>query len=1779
MNKQKTRGFTLIELIAIIVVLAAIFLVAFPILLGTTKKTKTSAYDITVENLCEAGKTYIADNQDKYPTATTVGSKITIPLLDLLEYGVIAEDMIDPQLNISLEDSSLIYTVEDDQSLSCGFEEKVTVPIPNDAYCKENLVYTGQIQSLLKRRIPGVIYTNDTATNAGTYTVTALLDDASGYMWEDTTKTAKTFECTINKADDNITIVPVSIVYSNTPINPDISTKSGLPTNKVYYMTSNCSSVATNTKNVGTYYVIANTNGNNNYNSVSSGCKIAGSISSAPLTPTASCQSKTYNGSTAANCTISVATVMQGDSINATASSCQFENANAGTNKTVTCTGITISGTGRANYNLSSTTATARATINKQKVNPPRNLQIAVDGTITWDPPSTNNSTGYQISFNGGTSNASATSGTNYYSTLTSSAGSKTVNVRAINSDTTNYEPSNYINTSIYVYTISVSATNGTISPTPTQANVIAGTSFTTSGQTVTIPRGTSSATFTASKTDKAGYTTTFSGWNPTSGTVNSNTSIVATFTRAAIDYTISYNLNKGSVSTANPAGYNVETATFTLNNPTKTITIKGNENSTSEANGTGVTIGSNTSKAQTFAGWSGTGLSSNSTSVKVTKGSTGNRSYVAHWTAASITLPTVTKTGYTCGWSTSSTGTSVQYASGGTYPASAISETSGTTINVYAVCTINKNKLTVNPNYSTATLDGTTITSSTTIEKDYGQTATIGNAIMASAVDTSGKYTVSFNSAGGSTVNPKDATITVTTSYTFNGWTDSGVCGAMSGTTYTFPANSGTTCTKTPKWVTSTSTAVAAVTLPTSTKTGYTLKNWCTSTNGGGNCYTGSYTPSSNITLYANWEPTVYTITLDKQSGSGGTNSIYEKYNTGYYLNSGATTQITSSANPITKPTRSGYLFMGYYTSTNGGGTKYIDANGYLAAASTTNFTSAGTLYAYWVKDDVNVTYDFNRGTINFAANEYFDTGYVVNWDKDFTITVVANIPSNGNRYLLAGNYYRNTTGTKDLSIEVYSDRTLRVFIDNGKLNGSGHLAYSSDKVPIGSDITYTFTWTAATDSYEFVARNASGGEVARLSGQYSISGTITDTTKKLRSGTQDNRGNATYATYTLKSLKITTIKKAGVDTLSDLPTPTNSTASPYVFTGWFDSTSGGTRVTSASTAPTSNTTYYAQYNSTEAKIGYEFINSSIYFKTCEYLDTGYIVNWNKDFTITAVMNHPSTDKRWSIVSNYYSGAYMDLGLEVNANSKLRVWINGEQRALSSDSVPAGTDITYKFTWTASTKRYTFEAFSGSSTTPIASIPSTYYNASGSSAKSLRAGTIDHRTGDSPYAAGATLKSLVVSTTKLGGTLSDLPTVNAQPVGYNFSGWYTEKSGGTQVTSNTAVPSSDTTYYARVTAFTKGITGGGPYGTQYNGTGNHTAKGWLVGDYVSFTCTGGGDAVPSRIEVSSSSSGPWTSIGTNDTSTCGNHYRFTANYTITQPTENFTLYGRCIYSDNSTSGPAVITGKTIYRRFYIAQNANGSDITGSSLSGGNTWSYTSQYLIADNTTQDGGSKVNLYDITRGRKGSYVEVLGWSTDSGSMSASSLWSGTKSGVGDGPAKWDTKVQFDIYYSGAGSCSNSSSKICARGGFQNYQAVGNIYAISYDTIPSPAMEGSNNGVFLPPDDVVAYTHQFSGVQLVNPTTARMYNTRRYIISTTNGGAAGIVCSADHTIYFKRVGDSTSYQLVYTFASDNYGGSNNSIWSTGSKINGGYAAIAIPLDNYSSTGWRCVHPQGSP
>ena len=131
-----------------------------------------------------------------------------------------------------------------------------------------------------------------------------------------------------------------------------------------------------------------------------------------------------------------------------------------------------------------------------------------------------------------------------------------------------------------------------------------------------------------------------------------------------------------------------------------------------------------------------------------------------------------------------------------------------------------------------------------------------------------------------------------------------------------------------------------------------------------------GEYTVTVTTAAQAiniNTKYKIFTITLNQAGGTGGTTTIYEKYNTGYYTNNTATTQMTTSANGITVPTRAGYTFGGYYTAANGEGTQYIDANGKLtSSASATNFSSNGTLYAKWTANNYTLTFNANGGSVS---------------------------------------------------------------------------------------------------------------------------------------------------------------------------------------------------------------------------------------------------------------------------------------------------------------------------------------------------------------------------------------------------------------------------------------------------------------------------------------------------------------------------------------------------------------------------------------------------------------------------------------------------------------------------------------------------------------------------------------------------------------------------------------------------------------------------------------------
>ena len=123
-----------------------------------------------------------------------------------------------------------------------------------------------------------------------------------------------------------------------------------------------------------------------------------------------------------------------------------------------------------------------------------------------------------------------------------------------------------------------------------------------------------------------------------------------------------------------------------------------------------------------------------------------------------------------------------------------------------------------------------------------------------------------------------------------------------------------------------------------------------------GGTNATTSFTVTGAVgtaSVSASCSPRTFTVSLMNYDGTSTHSTIYEKYATGWYSNSAATTTLSKA----TVPTRAGYLFRGFYTakqsdvSANGGsGTRRITADGTLPANTT--FTANTPLYAAWAKD-----------------------------------------------------------------------------------------------------------------------------------------------------------------------------------------------------------------------------------------------------------------------------------------------------------------------------------------------------------------------------------------------------------------------------------------------------------------------------------------------------------------------------------------------------------------------------------------------------------------------------------------------------------------------------------------------------------------------------------------------------------------------------------------------------------------------------------------------------------
>ena len=403
--------------------------------------------------------------------------------------------------------------------------------------------------------------------------------------------------------------------------------------------------------------------------------------------------------------------------------------------------------------------------------------------------------------------------------------------------------------------------------------------------------------------------------------------------------------------------------------------------------------------------------------------------------------------------------------------------------------------------------------------------------------------------------------------------------------------------------WYSNSGATSSISTISKPTMTGYTFQGYYTEKSGNGTKIidsTGKIVGSNTYiaesdTLYAYWTPKIYTINLNKQSGSNGTITIYLKYNTGWYSNSAGTTSISA----ITKPTRTGYIFQGYYTDTEGKGTQIINSNGNFVSGKLTYTTANDTLYAYWIPISYSINFNLGNGSWSGSSptnNTQYDTvlnipnprpptGYTFSgWTAsgtNFNSTTArrgtssssCNTTWNGTTKT-KNTYFKNLSSTNSGKVTMTANYTANSYTVRFNPNGG---SVSPTTKSVTYDSTYGTLPTPTRTGYTFTGWTLNGA-------------TITSTTQVKTASNHTLIAQWKADSYTLTfdpngqggTVSPTTKTVTYDSTYGDLPIPTRA---GYIFIGWYTDKSAGSQVLSNTTVKTAkNHSIYAHWQATWA-------------------------------------------------------------------------------------------------------------------------------------------------------------------------------------------------------------------------------------------------------------------------------------------------------------------------------------------------------------------------------------------------------------------------------------------------------------------------------------------------------------------------------------------------------------------------------------------------------------------
>lgn len=251
---------------------------------------------------------------------------------------------------------------------------------------------------------------------------------------------------------------------------------------------------------------------------------------------------------------------------------------------------------------------------------------------------------------------------------------------------------------------------------------------------------------------------------------------------------------------------------------------------------------------------------------------------------------------------------------------------------------------------------------------------------------------------------------------------------------------------------------------------TGYTFNGWTASSDGSGIFYVDEqevYNLSSengaNINVYAKWEANTYSISFNYNGGNGNNDIVTSTYDSAMPTITGV-------------PTRTGYIFTGYFDDATDG-VRYYNAD--LTSAKVWDKAEDATLYAQWVGVSYSITFDGNGNTSETMDNQSFvygtpqnlnenlfeRTGYTfTDWNTEAdgsgttydNSTSVNNLTSeNKGTVVLYAQWIANTyrVSLNGTQTTITTEKTFTVLFD---LNGASGTAPSSQTVNNTQGLTY---------------------------------------------------------------------------------------------------------------------------------------------------------------------------------------------------------------------------------------------------------------------------------------------------------------------------------------------------------------------------------------------------------------------------------------------------------------------------------------------------------------------------------------------------------------------------------------------------------------------------------------------------------------------------------------------------------------------------------------------------